>query len=126
MKIINSMEPTLPVLPRLDRLDRLLELLEEKHGKQKMFGSTTMATHDDDNDDHKDKIVDHPYCKTMSSALDDVHYKGTLIDRLEMLESRVLKLSLEMEEGSTSRSSSSTAYATKVKIFRSYIDLIFS
>ncbi|XP_022016015.2 uncharacterized protein LOC110915597 [Helianthus annuus] len=107
----NNMEPTLPVLPRLDRLDRLLELLEEKHGKPRMYGSTTMATHDDD--DHKDNIVDHPNCKTLSCALDDVHYKGTLIDRLEMLENRVLQLSLDMEEGSTSRSSSSTVYATK-------------
>ncbi|KAI3813698.1 hypothetical protein L1987_18429 [Smallanthus sonchifolius] len=70
------MEPTLPVLPRLDRLDRLLELLEEKHGKSRMFGST-MANEDDD-DDHREKIVDHPNCKTLSSALDDVITKAHL------------------------------------------------
>ncbi|KAL8200319.1 hypothetical protein R6Q57_011658 [Mikania cordata] len=105
------MEPTMPVLPRIDRLDRLLELLEEKHGKSRMLGS---ANDEDDSDiDHKEKNVDQTNCKTLSSALNDVHYKGTLIDRLAVLENRVLQLSLDMEEGSTSRSSSSTAYATK-------------
>nr|GEV04003.1 hypothetical protein [Tanacetum cinerariifolium] len=108
------MEPTLPVLPRLDRLDRLLELLEEKHAQSRRFGSI-MANNDDDNNDndYKEKTLNHLSCKTLSSALDDVHQKGTLIDRVAMLENRVLQLSLDMDEGSTSRSSSSTACATK-------------
>ncbi|KAL7609276.1 uncharacterized protein LOC111895828 [Lactuca sativa] len=117
------MEPTLPVLPRIDRLDRLLQMLEEKHSKSTRFGSTTTnnGSHDDDDDDddydhednHKEKLEEQMNCKTLLSALDDVHHKGTLIDRLSMLESRVLKLILDMEERSTSRSSSSTAYATR-------------
>ncbi|PWA99773.1 ccc1 family [Artemisia annua] len=57
-----------------------------------------------------DKITDE---KMGQDALDDVHQKGTLIDRVAMLENRVLQLSLDMDEGSISRSSSSTAYATK-------------
>ncbi|GFQ01776.1 hypothetical protein PHJA_002321500 [Phtheirospermum japonicum] len=48
-------------------------------------------------------------CKTLFSALEEVQHKGTLIDRLALLENRVLQLSLEMDEGNTSRSSSSTA-----------------
>ncbi|KAD3640623.1 hypothetical protein E3N88_29846 [Mikania micrantha] len=80
----------MPVLPRIDRLDRLLELLEEKHGKSRMLGS---ANDEDDSDiDHKEKNVDQPNCKTLSSALNDVHYKGTLIDRLAVLENRVLQV----------------------------------
>ncbi|GKC19597.1 ALP1-like protein isoform X2 [Tanacetum coccineum] len=91
-----------------------LELLEKKHAQSRRFGSIT-ANNDDDNDDndYKEKTVNHLSCKTLSSALDDVHQKGTLIDRVAMLENRVLQLSLDMDEGSTSRSSSSTAYATK-------------
>ncbi|KAK1439267.1 hypothetical protein QVD17_05083 [Tagetes erecta] len=105
------MEPTtLPLISRLDRLDRLLELLEDKHGKTRITESTIIAN--DDAVDHKEKIVNHPNYKTLSSALEDVHYKGTLIDRLAMLENRVLQMCLDMEEGSTSRSSSSSAYAT--------------
>ncbi|KVI03019.1 uncharacterized protein LOC112513533 [Cynara cardunculus var. scolymus] len=106
------MEPALPVLPRLDRLDRLLELLEEKHGKSRRYESIT-TNDDDNNNDYKKTSVDHPNCKTLLSALDDVHHKGTLIDRLTILENHVLQLSLDIEDGSTSRSSSSTAYTTK-------------
>ncbi|GJR01154.1 RNA-directed DNA polymerase, eukaryota [Tanacetum coccineum] len=89
------MEPTLPVLPRLDRLDRLLELLEKKHAQSRRFGSIT-ANNDDDNDDndYKEKTVNHLSCKTLSSALYDVHQKGTLIDRVAMLENRVLQFSV--------------------------------
>ncbi|PWA47704.1 hypothetical protein CTI12_AA399460 [Artemisia annua] len=81
------MEPTLPVLPRLDRLDRLRNTTQSKR-----FGSIT-ANNDDDNDDnvYKEMTVNHLSCKTLSSALDDVHQKGTLIDRVAMLENRVLQ-----------------------------------
>ncbi|KAI3665230.1 hypothetical protein L6452_43854 [Arctium lappa] len=106
------MEPTLPVLSRLDRLDRLLELLEEKHGKSRRYESTTTHEEEDGNN-HKETLANRPNCKTLLSALDDVHHKGTLIDRLTTLEDRVLQLSLDIEDISTSRSSSSTAYATK-------------
>ncbi|KAI3699278.1 hypothetical protein L2E82_43493 [Cichorium intybus] len=108
------MEPPLPVLPRIDRLDRLIELLEEKHSKSTRFRSTRTNDYDDDHSDsNEQKLVDQPNCKTLLSALDDVYHKGTLIDRLSMLENRVLQLVLDMEEGSISRSSSSTAYARK-------------
>lgn len=79
-----------PVLPRLDRLDRLLQLLEEKHP------AVQKVKHEDDE------------CKTLSSALEEVQHKGTLVERLAVLENRVLQLSLEMDEGNTSKSSSST------------------
>lgn len=77
-------------------------MLEEKHSKSTRFGSTTTnnGSHDDDDDDddydhednHKEKLEEQMNCKTLLSALDDVHHKGTLIDRLSMLESRVLKV----------------------------------
>ncbi|KAL7223654.1 hypothetical protein ACSBR1_025163 [Camellia fascicularis] len=47
-------------------------------------------------------------CKTLSNALEEVLHKGSLMDRLQMLEKRVLQLSIYMDEGNTSRSSSLT------------------
>ncbi|KAJ8567744.1 hypothetical protein K7X08_019952 [Anisodus acutangulus] len=97
---------SLPVLPRLDRLDFLLHILEEKHGLSgKHFRADTHVVKKGAEE------VEDEYCKTqtvsLSSALEEVHHKGTLIERLTALENRVLQLSLEMDEGNTSRSSSS-------------------
>ncbi|XP_015065435.1 uncharacterized protein LOC107010657 isoform X2 [Solanum pennellii] len=88
---------SLPVLQRLDRLDLLLQVLEEKHGMSSPKNE-------------KGKEENSEYCRStlsLSTALEEVHHKGTLVDRLTALENRVLKLSLEIEEGNTSRSSSS-------------------
>lgn len=75
------------------RLFNQLELLEEKHTKSGRVESTTPNNDNHrDHGDHKEKIVDSSKCKTLSSALDDVQHKGTLIDRLAILENRVLKV----------------------------------
>ncbi|KAL3376609.1 hypothetical protein AABB24_003176 [Solanum stoloniferum] len=99
MKDLDSKDlaSSLPVLPRLDRLDFLLQVLEEKHG---------MSPKNEKGEEEEDS----EYCRStlsLSTALEEVHHKGTLVDRLTALENRVFKLSLEMEEGKTSRSSSS-------------------
>ncbi|KAL1820481.1 hypothetical protein ACET3Z_015350 [Daucus carota] len=95
-----SLEPV-PVLPRLNRLDRLLQLLEEKHGLSgtHVTGSVISETEELEEDSHR---------KPLSSALEEVRQKGTLMDRLAILENRVLQLSLAMDERNSSRSSSST------------------
>ncbi|XP_011078621.1 uncharacterized protein LOC105162309 [Sesamum indicum] len=96
----------MPVIPRLDRLDRLLQLLEEKHSlSRRDFCGNTCAVDAGSNVDE---------CKTLSSALDEVHRKGTLIERLVLLENRVLQLSLEMDEGNTSKSSTSTVEVSEM------------
>ncbi|KAL7134618.1 hypothetical protein ABFS83_11G039500 [Erythranthe nasuta] len=96
-----------PVIPRLDRLDCVideqpivvqLKLLEdEKH-------SLLLSSRRDF------------CCKTLSSALEEVQHKGTLLERLTALENRVLQLSLEIDQGNTSKSSSSTVEASENKI----------
>ncbi|XP_009758095.1 uncharacterized protein LOC107795333 isoform X2 [Nicotiana tabacum] len=91
---------SLPALPRLDRLDRLL--LEEKHG---LSGRHSPYK--------KEEVQLEDQCKTLtlSSALEQVHHKGTLMERLSVVETRLLQLSqisLYMDEGKLSRSSSST------------------
>ncbi|KAJ4849386.1 hypothetical protein Tsubulata_048274 [Turnera subulata] len=50
-------------------------------------------------------------CKPLSTALEEVHKKGTLMERLEMLENRVFQLSLEINAENTSGSCSSTVLA---------------
>ncbi|PSS00352.1 Protein FAM50A like [Actinidia chinensis var. chinensis] len=94
----------LPVLPRLDRLDRLLQLLEEKNRVSEKLVIR--------------KIEPEDQHITLSNALDEVHHKGTLMERLEMLEKRVLQLSLNVDEKSTSRSSSSN-FPVSEKLVRS-------
>ncbi|XP_058073348.1 uncharacterized protein LOC131222338 [Magnolia sinica] len=87
--------PTMPVLPRLDRLDRLLQYLEERRNSSDAHYSCSFPINTG---------VDKQ-CKPLSSVLEEVHFKGTVMERVAMLENRVLQLSLEMEEGSTSSSS---------------------
>ncbi|KAL3344746.1 hypothetical protein AABB24_023939 [Solanum stoloniferum] len=73
-----------------------LQVLEEKHGMSAK--------------NEKGEEENSEYCRStlsLSTALEEVHHKGTLVDRLTALENRVFKLSLEMEEAKTSRSSSS-------------------
>ncbi|KAI9165804.1 hypothetical protein LWI28_020797 [Acer negundo] len=86
-----EVSPSLSVFSRLDRLHNLVQLLEESHSSSGVIRK--MKKEDD--------------FKTLLSALEEVHRKGTLIERLTLLENRVLQLSLEMEAvGNTSGSRS--------------------
>ncbi|CAI0556885.1 unnamed protein product [Linum tenue] len=96
----NQEVPTVaPILTRLDRLDRMLQFLEDKYlvqEKPKTEAAVKVVT-----EDHQ--------CMSLSAALELVKQKGSVVERLEFLENRILQLSLEMEVGnnnSTSRSSS--------------------
>ncbi|KAK4348030.1 hypothetical protein RND71_034369 [Anisodus tanguticus] len=94
---------SLPALPRLDRLDHLLQLLEEKHGLSGRH-YTALKKQEEEKDQSKTNL-------TLSSAIEEVQHKGTLMERLAVLETRVLQISqisLDMNEGYTSRSSTST------------------
>ncbi|KAL3840741.1 hypothetical protein ACJIZ3_025332 [Penstemon smallii] len=90
------------VIPRLDRLDRLLQLLEEKHSllRRDFSGNNNNCAYTIGNDD----------CKTLTTVLEEVQHKGTLMERLSTLENRVLQLSLEMDEENTSKYSSSSTF----------------
>ncbi|KAJ9690452.1 hypothetical protein PVL29_012878 [Vitis rotundifolia] len=90
----------LPVIPRLDRIDRLLQFLEEKHCSARKQNSSSSAI--------RQSLPEDQEFKTLSSALEEVHHKGTLMERVAMLENRVLQLTLQVDEGNTSGSSSST------------------
>ncbi|KAF6174226.1 hypothetical protein GIB67_033758 [Kingdonia uniflora] len=91
----------MPIISRLDRLDHLMQYLEEKQNLSRRCNEASLGWTEDD-------VPDKQQCKPLSSALDEVHLKGTLMERVAMLENRFVQLNLEMEEGNISRSSSST------------------
>ncbi|GLT26942.1 hypothetical protein SLA2020_019780 [Shorea laevis] len=95
------------VLPRLDRLELLVMVksLEERHSSCK-------------NDVPVGGLMEPEVeSRTLSSALEEVNRKGTLIERLSALENRVHKLSLDLDIGNTTlrRSSSAVAVAGKTE-----------
>ncbi|CAN0827054.1 hypothetical protein LINGRAHAP2_LOCUS871 [Linum grandiflorum] len=89
-----------PILSRLDRLDRMLKFVEDK---DLVMGKAPPCS----------KAVDvEDECISLSAALELVQHKGSVVERLEFLENRVIQLSLEMAEGnSRSRTSSPTVDA---------------
>ncbi|XP_020239180.1 uncharacterized protein LOC109818183 isoform X2 [Cajanus cajan] len=85
--------PPLSILLRLDRLEHQLLVLEERHRYRAPINS------DDKCLNREDK------CRTMFSALEEVNHKGTLLERVAVLENRVIQLSIDMDMENTSRSS---------------------
>lgn len=61
-----------------------LRLLEEKHNLS--------ASHSSKPDIQKLVKQEDDQCKTLSTALDEVQQKGTLMERLTILENRVLQV----------------------------------
>lgn len=66
-----------------------LQLLEEKHNalSEKHTPEPVLIGDMEAEEEQEDKT-----CRTLSNALDEVHHKGTLMERLEMLEKRVLQV----------------------------------
>ncbi|XP_031389037.1 uncharacterized protein LOC116201775 isoform X2 [Punica granatum] len=102
--------PTLSVIQRLDRLDH--QILEERHGLSARHPNDLVARKVDPRDE----------CKSISSVLEEVHQKGTLVERVAMLEDRVLQLSLEIDSGNTWKSNSSCAFTEKIGNSERYPD----
>ncbi|CAL1363420.1 unnamed protein product [Linum trigynum] len=100
------MIPTVtPVLPRLDRLGRLLQFLEDKYLVLEKPKTEAAAV----------KVMEDHQCMSLSAALELVKQKGSLVERLEFLENRILQLSLEMGVGNNSTSRSSSFMVTEAE-----------
>ncbi|KAJ1388906.1 hypothetical protein SESBI_38719 [Sesbania bispinosa] len=95
----NDFAPPLSILQRLDRLEHMVLFLEERH----------CCTTGHSVSDFDKCLKQEDQCKSLSYALEEVHHKGTLLDRVALLENRVIQLCMDMDLGNTSRSSSSTA-----------------
>ncbi|KAI5319956.1 hypothetical protein L3X38_039664 [Prunus dulcis] len=97
----------MPILRRLDRLDRLLQFLEHKH--------CLSASHSSSPACKTMEPVLEDQRKTLSSAIEEAHQKGTLMERVAVLENRVLQLSHKMDVENASRSSYSTILVSEDK-----------
>ncbi|KAF4346118.1 hypothetical protein G4B88_006939 [Cannabis sativa] len=104
----------LAILPRLDRLDRLVKLLDEKSRVIRGGGCCNINI--------SDQTQNHIKKTTLWCALDEVVHKGSVMDRLLMLEKRLLKLWVEveikvneMEQGNNSNSTTTEINETDKK-----------
>ncbi|KAJ1257729.1 hypothetical protein BS78_10G018900 [Paspalum vaginatum] len=83
--------PTESLLGRLDEIDLRLRQLEEQQRR---------PAHADDNGGDggsRRAAAQHQHTKSLPSALQHVQVRGTLMDRLNLLESRIRQLSCELD-----------------------------
>ncbi|KAM3733990.1 hypothetical protein ACB098_11G179300 [Castanea mollissima] len=95
-----------PILSRLDRLDNILRHLEEIRGcnrSPKSSCASTTSSGTITSDGHMSSLDFSPRslekrCRPINQVKIEVEVKGTLIERLDRAEERVLKLCLQLEE----------------------------
>ncbi|KAK6947428.1 hypothetical protein RJ641_000901 [Dillenia turbinata] len=96
-----KMDPSpVPLLSRLDRLDSVMKYLE---GKQKLSNWVI--------DGSAGRVGKQ--CVPLDVAVREVQTKGSLLDRITLLEERLIQLCLEIESSSTSQSHTSTTRSCK-------------
>ncbi|KAF0902394.1 hypothetical protein E2562_016233 [Oryza meyeriana var. granulata] len=88
--------PPESLLGRLDQIDLRLRQLEEQRR-----GPTAAQADEDGGGDvvRRAPAVRHQHTKSLPSALQHVQVKGNLMDRLNLLESRIRQLSCELDGG---------------------------
>ncbi|XP_075643781.1 uncharacterized protein LOC142615016 [Castanea sativa] len=95
-----------PILSRLDRLDNILRHLEEIRGcnrSPKSSCASTTSSGTITSDRHMSSLDFSPRslekrCRPINQVKIEAEVKGTLIERLDRAEERVLKLCLQLEE----------------------------
>ncbi|BFG20204.1 hypothetical protein CerSpe_064780 [Prunus speciosa] len=110
-----------PILCRIDRLDNVLRQLEEIRGcnnsnntrashspKSSSFASTPSRASDGEGHVSSSAELIYPeslekHCRPMEHVMMETDVKGTLIERLDHVEDRVLKLCMQLEEELTER-----------------------
>ncbi|XP_048330323.2 uncharacterized protein LOC107417610 isoform X2 [Ziziphus jujuba] len=98
-----------PILPRLDRLDNMLRQLEEIRGcnrssssPKSSYASTPSSGTLTSTDGHLSSLDFSPksiekHCRPIDHVIMETGVKGTLIERLDHVEDRVLKMEEELE-----------------------------
>ncbi|KAG8094058.1 hypothetical protein GUJ93_ZPchr0012g21551 [Zizania palustris] len=86
--------PPESLLCRLDQIDLRLRQLEEQRQP-----TTARQGDDDDGVRRAAPAPRHQHTKSLPSALQHVQLKGNLMDRLNLLESRIRQLSCELDGG---------------------------
>ncbi|XP_040993299.1 uncharacterized protein LOC121239951 isoform X2 [Juglans microcarpa x Juglans regia] len=89
-----------PITSRLDRLDHMLRHLEEIRGCNRSSPKSSCASIASSGTDGHASSVDlspksiEKHCRPIEHVIIETEVKGTLIERLELVEDRVLKLEL--------------------------------
>ncbi|KAG6581574.1 hypothetical protein SDJN03_21576, partial [Cucurbita argyrosperma subsp. sororia] len=94
-----------PILSRLDRLDYMLRLIEEIKGDSKSVKSscTSSPLSGAHTSDYHTSSVDlsprslEKQCRPINDAVKVTELKGSLLERMDKIEDRVLKLCLQVE-----------------------------
>ncbi|KAI9116622.1 hypothetical protein K1719_012280 [Acacia pycnantha] len=94
-----------PILTRIDRLDNMLKQLEEIRGYNRSPKSSFESTPSSGtltNDGHVSSVDISPkslekHCRPIDHVIMETEVKGTLIERLDHLEDRMLKIEIEAE-----------------------------
>ncbi|KAJ4791452.1 Lethal factor [Rhynchospora pubera] len=111
MASIVSHEQAPSMLNRIDRLDVMLGYLEQMHSGRKsgarspatstnssgLLTVSDLNTGGDSSATSSPKILSRRRCRSMQEAMVEIQEKGTLFDRIEFLENRILKLEDEIE-----------------------------
>ncbi|XVF22955.1 hypothetical protein REPUB_Repub12eG0215300 [Reevesia pubescens] len=98
-----------PVLSRLDRLDNMLRQLEEMRGcnnrspARSSCASTPSSGTLTSTEGHPSSVDFSPrslekHCRPIGHVMVETQVKGTLVERLDQVEDRLLKLCLQLEE----------------------------
>ncbi|XP_062173846.1 uncharacterized protein LOC133879339 isoform X2 [Alnus glutinosa] len=93
-----------PIISRLDRLDNMLRHLEDIRGCNRspksscasVASSGTLTSDGQRSSDFSPKSLEK-HSRPINHMIMETQEKGTLIERLEQVENRVLKLELELE-----------------------------
>ncbi|XP_021738854.1 uncharacterized protein LOC110705328 isoform X2 [Chenopodium quinoa] len=91
-----------PILSRLDRLDNLMRHLENLRGSNRSLKSSSPSTpssgtRTSDVEFFSPRSLDKLHCRPIDDVIVETEHKGTLLDRVSLIEHRLLKLEEEME-----------------------------
>ncbi|KAL2326451.1 hypothetical protein Fmac_025509 [Flemingia macrophylla] len=91
-----------PILSRIDRLDNMLRQLEEIRGCNPSPKSSCASTPTSGSDGHVSSVDFSPkslekHCRPIENVMMETEVKGTMIERLNHMEDRMLKLEEECE-----------------------------
>ncbi|KAK7405480.1 hypothetical protein VNO78_06818 [Psophocarpus tetragonolobus] len=89
-----------PILSRIDRLDNMLRQLEEIRGCNRSPKTSCASTTSSGSDGHVSSVDFSPkslekHCRPIENVMMETEVKGTMIERLNQVEDRMLKLEEE-------------------------------
>lgn len=94
-----------PILSRLDRLDNLMRQLETIRGSSRSPKSSSPSTpssgtrtSDVDFFSPRSRDINKLHCRPIDDVIVETEHKGTLLDRVSLMEERLLKLCMQFEE----------------------------